>query len=68
MSGELKVKKELELEREKAKQKEKELDSSVRMLKSKEDEVKKLTKNNEQHEKVTFYLILPLNSLPFFAD
>ncbi|ELR24502.1 DIL domain containing protein [Acanthamoeba castellanii str. Neff] len=51
MSGELKVKKELELEREKAKQKEKELDSSVRMLKTKEDEVKKLTKHNEQQEK-----------------
>ena len=56
MSGELKVKKELDLEREKAKQKEKELDSSVRMLKAKEDEVKKLTKHTEQQEKVTIFI------------
>jgi hypothetical protein len=62
MSGELKVKKELELEREKAKQKEKELDSSVRMLKTKEDEVKKLTKHNEQQEKVTQFI-----SIHFFT-
>lgn len=55
MSGELKVKKELDLEREKAKQKEKELDSSVRALKTREEEVKKLNKVSEQQEKVLCY-------------